>query len=120
MNTTRDLFEAEAVKAIVDKLLDENSLGGQQRLILKYLVENPSSFTHEIRQACSSGHPTLRMREIADLLLEYGLRIPGKPAPKVPMIAQRRGWQAAIHCVTLVLPLVPVTETSDRRSLGRP
>lgn len=82
LNSTRDLFEAEAVKAIVAKLLEENSLGHQQRRILKLLVEHPNAYTHEIRQACSSGHPTLRMREMADLLMEYGLRITGKPAPK--------------------------------------
>ncbi len=82
MNSTRDLFEAEAVKARVNKLLEENSLGHQQRRILTFLVDHPNSYTHEIRQACSSGHPTLRMREMGDLLLEYGLRITGMPAPK--------------------------------------
>lgn len=95
MDDTRDLFEAEAVKAIVATLLEENSLGHQQRRILKFLVDNPNSYTHEIRQACSSGHPTLRMREMADLLLEYGLRITGKPAPN--SYRNKFGQYSAVH-----------------------
>lgn len=82
MDTTRDLFEFEIVQASVAKLLEEQPVNRQQRRILLFLLDNPGSFTHEIRQACSSGHPTLRMREMANLLLAYNLRITGKAAPK--------------------------------------
>ncbi|OIQ67276.1 hypothetical protein GALL_511470 [mine drainage metagenome] len=48
---------------------------------------------------------------------------PGKPLPSVPITAQGLPSSViacAIHWLTEVLPLVPVTPTSSSRSEGRP
>ena len=102
VDSTRDLFESETMKESVAKLLKEKTLSHQKRRILKFLIENPNCYTHEIREACSSGHPTLRMRELEEeILFERGLRISGKAAPK--SYRNKFGEHSSVHSWTIEL-----------------
>lgn len=81
MKTTSKRPKAKEIDRRASKVLAEAKLGPQQRRILKYLAKNPGAYTHDLRQACCSGNPTHRMRELCGILKMHGLHIFGRRAP---------------------------------------
>ena len=81
MEYTPDLFLPEDIRTRVELVL-RTEISAQQARILRYLLEHPGAYTHEIRSECAAGHATCRIQELnKGPLWDLGLTIQGEPAP---------------------------------------
>ena len=67
-----------------------------QERLLRYLANNPDTFTHTLASECSVGYPPARFHELNSLVLpKYGLRaVCHKPAK---WLTNRHGEQSRVH-----------------------